>query len=161
MGQRIGGVEGMEALLEALRRNRGRDSIGPMLDAAAWAELAPHLVPRAASDKEVVISQGASDRSLYFVESGTLRIYRADHNKRLQLAVLGPGSIVGEGTFFAPILRNAFAEAAEPTRMWELTPEAFGKLRERNPSAACEISMALGAVISIRMLSVAGRLAIT
>ena len=90
-----------------------------------------------------------------------LRVYRSDRDARLQLAVLGPGSVVGEGTFFAPIVRNANVEAVEASVLWELTPERFARMAERYPEAAYKVSMGLGAVLSVRMLSVAGRLAIT
>jgi CRP-like cAMP-binding protein len=90
-----------------------------------------------------------------------LRVYRSDRDARLQLAVLGPGSVVGEGTFFAPIVRNANVEAVEASVLWELTPERFAAMAERYPQAAYHVAMGLGHVLSVRMLSVAGRLAIT
>jgi CRP/FNR family transcriptional regulator, cyclic AMP receptor protein len=151
----------LDGLITAVTRNRSKDSVGPLLNGSCWNALAHHLAPRSIQPQEVLITQGGSDRSLYFVESGMLRIYRTDNNKRLQLAVLGPGAVVGEGTFFATIVRNASAEAVEPTFLWELSRDSFDEMLRDAPRAACEIALSLGAVISIRMLSVAGRLAIT
>ena len=151
----------LAGLMEAARRNRGRDSVGPLLQPATWSALGQTLAPRVAAPGELLITQGASDRSLYFIELGTLRIFRSDRNHRLQLAVLGAGSVVGEGTFFAAIERNANAEAAEDSLLWELTPERFAALLQSHPAAACDVAMCLGAILSTRMLSVAGRLAIT
>jgi CRP-like cAMP-binding protein len=151
----------LSGLMRAVRKNKNRDSLAPHLDELTWFALSEHLCPQVTEYRQMVISQGAKDRNLYFVESGMLRVYRSDKDARLQLAVLGPGSVVGEGTFFAPIVRNANVEAMEATLLWELTPERFLQLADRFPQAAYRIAMSLGAVLSVRMLSVAGRLAIT
>jgi CRP/FNR family transcriptional regulator, cyclic AMP receptor protein len=162
MVQEKGRAAHLSGLMLAVRKNRSKDAIGGGLTEDAWNGLAAFLEPRSIESQHVLIVQGATDRSLYFVESGMLRIYRSDHNnKRLQLAVLGPGSIVGEGTFFAPIARNASAEAVEPSVLWELKAEKFREMVRAQPGAACEVAMSLGAVLSVRTLSVAGRLAIT
>jgi CRP/FNR family cyclic AMP-dependent transcriptional regulator len=151
----------IEGLIRATRKNRSRDSLGGLFDELTWIALSECLVPQVTEYRHVVITQGAKDRNLFFVESGMLRVYRADRDARLQLAVLGPGSVVGEGTFFAPITRNASVEAVEASVLWELTPEKFAALAVRYPEAAFRVAMGLGAVLSVRMLSVAGRLAIT
>lgn len=148
-------------LIRATRKNKSRDSLGTHLDDRTWYVMSEFLVPQVTEYRQVVIEQGAKERNLYFVESGMLRVYRSDRDARLQLAVLGPGSVVGEGTFFAPIVRNANVEAVEASVLWELTPERFAQLADRYPQAAYKIAMGLGSVLSVRMLSVAGRLAIT
>ncbi|MBC5765300.1 Crp/Fnr family transcriptional regulator [Ramlibacter albus] len=154
-------VADLSALVTATRKNRGRDSLEPFFSETTWRSLAGYVVQRKVKGHTLLIEQGATERSMYFIESGLLRVFRSDKTSRVQLAVLGAGSVVGEGTFFAPIVRNASVEAAEPTVLWELTPETFAGLAEENAKAALEISMGLGCVLSVRMLSVAGRMAIT
>jgi len=151
----------LSGLARAVRKNKSRDSLGGQLDDFTWHALAESLQPLVTEYRQVVIKQGEKDRNLYFVESGMLRVYRSERDARLQLAALGPGSVVGEGTFFAPIVRNASVEAVEASMLWELTPQRFEGMAERYPQAAYKVAMALGAVLSVRMLSVAGRLAIT
>jgi CRP/FNR family transcriptional regulator, cyclic AMP receptor protein len=151
----------LSGLVRAVRKNKSKDSLSTHFDELTWHALAECLEPQVTEYRQVVIAQGAKDRNLYFVESGMLRVYRSDRDARLQLAVLGPGSVVGEGTFFAPIVRNANVEAVEASVLWELTLERFTQLAERYPQAAYKIAMGLGSVLSVRMLSVAGRLAIT
>lgn len=151
----------LTALIRATRRNKSRDSLGARISDRTWFVLSEFLLPQITEYRQLVISQGATERNLYFVESGMLRVYRSDRDARLQLAVLGPGSVVGEGTFFAPIVRNASVEAVEASVLWEMSPERFAQLAQHHPEAAYEVAMALGAVLSVRMLSVAGRLAIT
>jgi CRP/FNR family cyclic AMP-dependent transcriptional regulator len=151
----------LSGLIRATRKNKNRDSLAAHFDELTWIALSECLLPQVTEYRQVLIEQGGKDRNLYFVESGMLRVYRSDRDARLQLAVLGPGSVVGEGTFFAPIVRNANVEAVEASVLWELVPERFAALAERYPQAAWKVAMGLGAVLSVRMLSVAGRLAIT
>lgn len=151
----------LAGLVRAIAKNKGRDSVSRHFDEPTWAALSEYLAPHVAEHRHVVISQGSTDRNLYFVETGMLRVYRSDRDARLQLAVLGPGSVVGEGTFFSPIVRNANVEAVEASLLWELTPGRFAAMAERFPLAAFKVAMGLGHVVSVRMLSVAGRLAIT
>lgn len=151
----------LTGLARAVRKNKSPDSLSGRLDDFVWHALAECLQPQVTEYRQVVIKQGDKDRHLYFVESGMLRVYRSERDARLQLAALGPGSVVGEGTFFAPVVRNASVEAVEASTLWELTPERFDAMAGRYPQAAYKIAMALGAVLSVRMLSVAGRLAIT
>jgi CRP-like cAMP-binding protein len=151
----------LTGLIRATRKNKSRDSLGTHFDELAWIGLSECLQPQVTEYRQLLISQGGKDRNLYFVESGMLRVYRSDRDARLQLAVLGPGSVVGEGTFFAPIVRNANVEAVEASVLWELAPDRFETMAERFPQAAFKIAMGLGHVLSVRMLSVAGRLAIT
>ena len=151
----------LSGLARATRKNKSRDSLASHFDELTWIALSECLLPQVTEYRQLVITQGGKDRNLYLVESGLLRVYRSDRDARLQLAVLGPGSVVGEGTFFAPIVRNANVEAVEASLVWELTPERFAQMADRYPQAACRVAMGLGAVLSVRMLSVAGRLAIT
>jgi CRP-like cAMP-binding protein len=151
----------LSGLIRATRKNKSRDSLAPYFDELTWTALSECLLPQVTEYRQLLITQGAKDRNLYFVESGMLRVFRSDRDARLQLAALGPGSVVGEGTFFAPVVRNANVEAMEASVLWEFSPERLAEMAERYPVAAWKLAMGLGAVLSVRMLSVAGRLAIT
>jgi CRP/FNR family cyclic AMP-dependent transcriptional regulator len=75
--------------------------------------------------------------------------------------VVGPGSVVGEGSFFSEIERNATVQATQPAVLWSLTPAKFQAMTKANPEVALALAMALGAVLSTRMLNVSRRIAIT
>ena len=77
------------------------------------------------------------------------------------VSVLGPGSVVGEGSFFSEIERNATVQATQPSVLWALTPGKFSALSKQDPPTALALSMALGAVLSTRMLDVARKISIT
>ena len=147
------------ALAAACRRNRGYDST--RLTPETWRELGSALVCERSEDRSSLIREGEMDRCLFFLESGLLRVYSTDKETRLQLAVIVPGSVVGEGGFFAQsVQRSASVEAIEPSMVWRLAPDRFEELAGRAPAAALAVTLYAGSVMRARMLSVAGRLSV-
>jgi CRP/FNR family transcriptional regulator, cyclic AMP receptor protein len=147
------------ALAAACRRNRGYDCT--RLTPETWRALSTVLVLEPNADRASLIREGENDASLFFLESGLLRVYCTDKQTRLQLAVIVPGSLVGEGGFFAPsVARSASVEAIEPSMVWKLPPENFEALAAREPGAALATALYAGSVMRARMLSVAGRLSV-
>ena len=148
------------ALMAAVRKNKGPES-RQQLDEVTWGALSEVLVRRTTNSQECLIREGAENRSVYFLESGLVRVYRSEGDARLQLAVLGPGAVVGEATFFSPSLRGASVETLEASPVWELTSEGYETLSRRSPAAASHLCRYLGAVLVGRMLSGTGRLLVT
>jgi CRP/FNR family cyclic AMP-dependent transcriptional regulator len=147
-------------LVAAIKKTKGLDA-RELLDGVTWDALSHVLKAHSLPARECLIRQGDAGRSLYLIESGSATVYRAQERGRLQLAVLGPGSVVGEGTFFAKIVRSASVETLEPAQVWELATPAFDDLARGSPRAALQLCRFLGAVLATRMLSVTGRLSIT
>lgn len=148
-------------LVAAIEGHKGDDTLGRFMPPEAWLVLADYLSMEKVERGYLLIAQGALDRTLYFVESGALRVHRGDAKGQVQLAMLGPGSVVGEGSFFSEIERNATVQATQPTVVWSLAPERFKALSKKDPATALKFAMALGAVLATRMLDVARRLTIT
>ena len=151
----------LDRLREAVRTNSSDDTLGRFMPPSAWEVLAEYLTQETVERGHVLIAQGALDRTLYFVESGVLRVHRGHNNAELQLAVLGPGSVVGEGAFFSHIERSATVQASQGAVLWALTPRRFEVMSKHHPQAALALSMALGAVVSTRLLHVSRRISIT
>jgi CRP/FNR family cyclic AMP-dependent transcriptional regulator len=151
----------LSGMVAAARKNKSRDSLGALIQSGSWQALSAVLQPIRAARQQVLIAQGAEDRSLFFIESGMVRVFRSDGPARMQLAVIGAGSVVGDGAFFGPTLRTASVQAVEPTVLWELTQEDFLGLVLANAAAALNVALAVGSVLSKRMLNVTGRLSIT
>jgi CRP/FNR family transcriptional regulator, cyclic AMP receptor protein len=147
------------AIAAACRRNRGYDST--RLTPETWHVLSSELMLESTADRTDLIREGENDGSLFFLEAGLLRVYCTDKQRRLQLAVIAPGSIVGEGGFFAPsVARSASVEAIEPSTIWKLTRENFEAVAAREPQAALSVCLYAANVMRARMLSVGGRLLI-
>lgn len=151
----------IQGLVQAVAHNHSLDVFQPALTPAQWELLGSYLQPFALTMGQVLIQQNASDRTVYFVESGTLTVHYEDAKGRLRLASVGPGSAVGEGAFFSRQPRSATVQAAAPCKIWSLTPIRFTELSNRQPGLALEISLALGALLARRLSNRPKRVAVT
>jgi len=148
-------------LLEAVQSNALDDTLARFIPESDWVKLAPYLYPQDISKGHILTARGALDRTLYFLEKGNLVVHYENAQRTIVIATVQPGSVVGEGAFFSQIERNATVQASLPSRVWALTPNKFDQLRKVEPQTALTLAMALGAVVSSRMLDVTKRVAIT
>jgi uncharacterized protein (DUF2225 family) len=95
---------------------------------------------------ETVCREGDAPGPMYLVCAGSVRVYRNDPaapDSPIELARLGPGSVIGE---IAPILnqpRNATVEAAEDTQILELPMHKLGTLTKRQAPLLRVVAYAL------------------
>jgi CRP/FNR family transcriptional regulator, cyclic AMP receptor protein len=108
-----------------------------------------------------LIERRAQDRTVYLVESGSLSAHYQDDKGRVRMAMVGPGSAVGEGAFFTRLPRSATVQAASPSKIWCLTPIRFTELGNRQPGMALEIALALGSLVARRIANRPQRIAVT
>ena len=151
----------VQGLVQAVAHNHSSDSFQPALSPTQWELLGTYLQPFALKQGQVLIEQNAQDRTVYLVESGNLSVHYEDDKGRVRLAVVGPGSAVGEGAFFTRLPRNATVQSATPSKIWCLTPIRFTELSNRQPTLALEIAMALGSLVSRRLANRPRRIAVT
>lgn len=97
----IGSKIDLVGLLSAIAQADEEDSMNNPLTPAQWDTISAYLQPYTLPAGHVLFTQGASDRTLYLVESGSLSVHYQDEKERLRLAIVGPGSVVGEGAFFS------------------------------------------------------------
>jgi CRP-like cAMP-binding protein len=151
----------VQGLVRAIAHNHSIDSFTPALTPAQWELLGTYMQPFAIMQGQVLIEQNAQDRTLYLIESGGLTVHYEDAKGRLRLALVGPGSAVGEGAFFTRLPRTATVQAASPSKVWCLTPIRFTELTNRQPALALEVAMALGSLVSRRLANRPKRVAVT
>ena len=151
----------VQGLVQAVAHNHSPEAFQPAFTPAQWELLGTYLQPFALNQGQVLIEQGANDRTVYLVESGSLTVHYEDAKGRLRLAGVGPGSAVGEGAFFSRQPRTATVQAAAACKIWSLTPIRFTELVNRQPAMAVEIAMALGALVSRRLANRPKRVAVT
>ncbi|MDB5752094.1 MAG: signal transduction protein : sensor, cNMP-binding domain-like protein [Ramlibacter sp.] len=151
----------VQGLVQSIARNPGADTFQPALTAKQWELLGSYLQPFAVKTGQVLIEQGAADRTVYLVEAGSLTVHYEDDKKRLRLASVGPGSAVGEGAFFTRLPRTATVQAASVAKIWSLTPIRFTELSNRQAVLAVELAMALGSLVSRRLGNRPKRVAVT
>lgn len=148
-------------LAQAMKLSSALDAVPLNLQDAQWRNLADYLQPVSLQQGQVLIEQGVKDRTVYFVESGSLTVHYEDDKDRIRIAMVGPGSLLGEGAFFSHLPRSATVNAGGTCRLWCLTPLRFRELSTRFPELALDLSMAMAAVLARRMYNKPKRVAVT
>ncbi|WOI47856.1 cyclic nucleotide-binding domain-containing protein [Acidovorax sp. BLS4] len=141
----------LTGLVQAIAQAPAEDSMMNPLTTEQWDLLSGYLLPMSLTTGHTLFTQGASDRTLYFVESGSLSVHYEDEKDRLRLAIVGPGSVVGESAFFSHKPRTATVQAGAPSKLWNLTALRFSELSNRQPAVALSLAMAMGSVLSKRL----------
>jgi CRP-like cAMP-binding protein len=151
----------LTGLIEAISQTTADDGMNNVLTREQWSLLSSYLQPVSLPAGQVLFAQGTNDRTLYLVESGNLSVHAENENQRLRLAIVGPGSVVGEGAFFSHRPRSATVQASTPSRLWSLTALRFSELANRQPVVALQLSMSVGAVLAKRLANRRRRVAAT
>ena len=151
----------VQDLIRAIAQNNTDDALNLTLTTPQWDVFSSYLQPFTLAQGQVLIEQGALDRTLYFIEGGTLSVHYEDEEGRMSLALVGAGSVVGEGAFFSRLPRNASVVGSGPCKLWCLTPIRFSELATRQSALALEVALALGAVIAKRLSNKPKRVAVT
>ena len=144
-------VPDLQGLMDALVLNKAHDSLILNLLPVQWEALVLFLQPLTLVQGDILFKQGAMDRTLYFVASGSLSVHFEDTESRIRLAIVGAGSVVGEGSFFT----------GSPCTLWSLTPMRFTEMTHRRPELALAVVMGAGAVVAKRLLHSRYRVAVT
>lgn len=151
----------IRALLESIASNPQDPTLGHMLTAPQWEVISGYMQSTSLAPSQILIQQGAEDRTLYFVESGMLTVHFEDMAGKIRLATVGAGSVVGEGGFFSYMARSATVQAGNACKLWALTPMRFSEMSNRQPQVALALAMALGAIMAKRVASNRKRIAVT
>ena len=151
----------VHGLVQAVAHNHTNDSFKPVLTLLQWELLGTYMQPFALMQGQRLIEQNALDRTLYLIESGSLSVHYEDSKGRVRLAIVGAGSAVGEGAFFTRLPRSATVQAAGNSKIWCMTPIRFTELSNRHPAVALEFALALGSLVSRRLVNKPKRAAVT
>lgn len=151
----------IQDLCRAIAQNTSYDAFAPAFTAQQWETVGSYLQPHDLPAGQVLIDQGAIDRTLFFIERGALSVHLIGEKGQMQLAILNPGSVVGEGAFFSRLPRSANVVATGAARVWRLTALRFAEMSNRQPNLALELTLGLGAVIAKRMVNKPKRVAVT
>lgn len=148
-------------LAQAMKLSNALDAVPLNLQDTQWRSLADYLQPVSLQQGQVLIEQGVKDRTVYFVETGSLTVHYEDGKDRIRIAMVGAGSLLGEGAFFSHLPRSATVNAGSVCRLWCLTPLRFRELATRFPDLALELTVAMSAVLARRMYNKPKRVAVT
>ena len=151
----------IHGLARAMSHCHASDALRCNFSVPQWEILAAYMQPFALGSRQVLIEQGVTERTLYFIESGSLSVHYEDDKSRIRMALVGAGSMVGEGAFFSHQPRNATVQASGDCKLWCLTPMRFLELSNRHSPIALELTLGMAAVMARRLYIRPKRVAVT
>lgn len=151
----------IRGLIDAVARNTVEDALAKSLVSAQWEAMAPFMQTFALAPSQMLIAQGSLDRTLYFLESGSLSVHFEDDNGKVNLAIVNAGSAIGEGGFFSQLPRNATVQAVSECKLWNLTYIKYTEMSQKLPRVGLALVMGLGSILSKRMTDRRKRISVT
>ena len=94
----------------------------------AMADLLRELEPVAAAKGDVIVREGDPPGPMYVVEEGRLRAYRADGDRRRDVAYIRTGDLIGERALLTGTPRRATVEAVSECRLLRLNRDTYERL---------------------------------
>ena len=85
----------VKGLVDAVTRNTAEDALAKAMTPAQWEAMAPFMQTFILAPSQMLIAQGSLDRTLYFLESGSLSVHFEDGAGKVHLAIVNAGSAVG------------------------------------------------------------------
>lgn len=139
-------------LVQAVQTSKAGDAFNAGLCAQQWQTLAPYLARHELRAGELLMRQGDVGRSAYLVEQGNLQVFVTGGPPGGQrIAVLRPGSLIGEPGLFAEVPRSANVEAMTPCVVWALSAARLEEMCTHLPALALHLVRAAGKVMATRM----------
>jgi len=142
----------IQALVDAVQTLNAEDAFRARLGLDQWRALASYLTRHEIRAGDLLIQQGDRERTMYLLEQGSLQVFvnrGAPGSHRI--AILRPGSVVGEPGLFGDNPRMANVEASSACVVWALRGPRLEELAARLPGLALEVLRAAGAVLAVRM----------
>jgi CRP/FNR family cyclic AMP-dependent transcriptional regulator len=87
-------------------------------------------------DNEIIFSQGDSADSVFYVDSGTVKLTVVTTRKKAIIAILQRGSFFGEGCLAGQSLRNCTARSIGQSNVIRLQKESTVRTLKRDPKFA-------------------------
>jgi len=119
---------------------------------ADWATLFAYAEPVEVLRGKVLIEKDARERALYFVASGLLEVTSILGGMAMAaIAKVRPGSVVGELAFLDGQPRSAKVWAIADSELYRLQFAAYETFADEHARSACDLLLALGRVVSMRL----------
>jgi CRP-like cAMP-binding protein len=103
----------------------------------------PHTLPPGT----ILFREGAEAEGGYLVLSGAVRLVRERGGVAEEVAVAGPGALIGELALLCPTTRPVTAEIIEPTELYAITRRLLRRVLQEYP----EMAERMRASLSLRL----------
>lgn len=139
-------------LVQAIQTLNADDAFRPRLTLDQWRSIATYLTRHDIRAADLLIKQGDSDRTMYFLGEGSLQVFATGGPPGSnRINILRPGAVVGEQGLFIDAPRLANVEAMTPCTVWALRSPRLEEMSQRLPALALEVLRAAGGVMATRM----------
>jgi len=137
----------VKQLVDAIGALDAKDALQCKLTLQEWKALAPYLSIRFLKAGDPLMHEGDCERELFILADGELEVTILGNS----IATLGPGTVVGEGTFFSGFPRSATVTPSQPGVAWGLNWDKFDAMTNKHPKLAVDLVKGLAAVLAVRM----------
>jgi CRP/FNR family cyclic AMP-dependent transcriptional regulator len=142
----------IDELVQTVQTLNAEDAFRARLSPDHWRTVGLYLSRHEVRAGEMLIKQGDTDRSAYFIGRGTMQIFASGGAPGShRVAIVRAGSIVGELGLFGDSPRMANVEAMTACVVWALRGSRVEELAQRSPALALEVFRAAGAVMAARI----------
>jgi CRP-like cAMP-binding protein len=143
-----------QQLVQSIQTLNAEDAYRPRLSFEQWRSIAPYLTRHEIRAGDLLVKQGDSDRTMYFLGQGSLQVFITGATPGAnRIAILRAGAVVGEPGLFSDGPRMANVEAMTPCIVWALRGPRLEELSQRLPALAVEMLRAAGGVMVARLRS--------
>jgi CRP/FNR family transcriptional regulator, cyclic AMP receptor protein len=140
-----------QQLVQAIQTLNAEDAFRPRLSLDQWRSIAPYLTRHDIRAGDLLVKQGDTDRTMYFLAQGSLQVFVTGAAPGAnRIAILRAGAVVGEPGLFSDGPRLANVEAMTPCVVWALRGPRLEELSQRLPALALELLRAAGGVMCAR-----------
>ena len=109
---------------------------------------------RFAEQGEMLIKQGDSPGTLFFLISGVLHAVRRDGEREVLLGAIRKGEWVGEVDLFDPVSTMCSVMVIEPVQYWVIVRSDLEAFVNNYPQAGVQLIISLASLLSRRLRSV-------
>jgi len=106
---------------------------------------------RPVQDRQVLIEEGNTQNSLYFVISGILHATTMRQGRQVLLGKIGPGETIGEINIFHPGLASATVTAVEFSQVWRIDRQSLEEFMNACPLPAAHLLIGIASTLSKRL----------
>jgi CRP-like cAMP-binding protein len=102
-------------------------------------------------DRQVLIEEGHTQNSLFFVISGTLHATTQRAGRPVLLGKIGPGETIGEINIFHPGLASATVTAVEFSQIWRIDRHSLEEFMNASALPAAHLLIGIASTLSKRL----------
>jgi len=122
------------------------------------AMLASYGTFRFAERGEIIIREGESQNSLYFVISGLLHAKRTSDGREVLVGEIRSGEACGEVNIFDPAAASATVAVMTSAQLWSISRDEFQSFLHGYPVAANALLISIATLLSQRLRALGSRL---